>query len=276
MSKTPSPLRYPGGKTQLYNFLLELFKDNGIRNGAYCEPFAGGAGLAIKLLLEKKVKRIIINDFDLAIYAIWYSIINHTSEFCDLIEKTPITIKEWNKQKEIYAKKDNNDILSLGFATFFLNRTNVSGVIKGGLIGGKKQSGKYKIDSRFNKVKLIDKIQNIAQMRNAIDLYNIDAKEFLLLKEINNSDVFINIDPPYVNKGSQLYTNFFKKEDHLALYESIIKLSNNWILTYDETDFIKNIYKDYRSSILDLKYNIGKNKQNKEYIFFSNNLKIPS
>ena len=170
MPFTPSPLRYPGGKTQLYAVVKEILYRNSIAGGTYIEPFAGGAGLAIKLLLNGDVNHIVINDYDKAIYSTWYSIINHTDEFCEAINRSKLTMEEWNYHKERFNKSQN--ILELGFSTFYLNRTNVSGVIKGGVIGGKEQKGNYKIDARFNKEGLIKRIIKISEKKENITISN--------------------------------------------------------------------------------------------------------
>lgn len=196
MPTTLSPLRYPGGKSQMTKFVDHLLQFNNIAGATYIEPFAGGAGIAIELLLKNKVTNIIINDFDIAIFAMWYSILNHTNDFIQLILETPINMREWYKKKEIYLNKDELELLELGFATFFLNRTNNSGIITGGPIGGHDQSGKYKLDCRFNKAALIKKVSDISKMRHAISVYNYDAVVLInnVIKEkmdIQNTFIFL-------------------------------------------------------------------------------------
>ena len=151
MPSTYSPLRYPGGKTKFYSYVRDILDCNGLLGETYIEPFAGGAGLALKLLLNDDVKRIVINDFDPAIYCFWYSILQNPEAFCDLIMTVPLTQEEWKRQRQIYLEQDISEPLRLGFATFFLNRTNVSGVVNGGMIGGKNQSGPFKLDARDRK-----------------------------------------------------------------------------------------------------------------------------
>ena len=240
------------------------------------EPFAGGAGLALKLLLNKDVSRIIINDFDPAIYSFWYGILNETDEFCNRIYEIPLTINEWNRQRNIYMKMDIANEVELGFATFYLNRTNISGVIKGGVIGGKQQSGKYKLDARFNKKTLINKIKNIAKYKDQIVLLNYDAKELLKTRNLRRFyKTFINIDPPYVKKGAQLYENAFTETDHKQLYELVKMCNRKWIVTYDVCPFVADLYKNYRSSYLDVTYSVKSSKKANEYIFFSDNIVLP-
>lgn len=177
MPSTYSPLRYPGGKSKFYDYIREILKCNNLIGETYIEPFAGGAGLALKLLFNNDVKRIVINDFDPAIYSFWYSILYETDAFCGLIDSTPITLDEWKNQRNIYMDNSDYTSLKLGFATFYLNRTNVSGVIKGGVIGGQEQTGTYKMDARFNKENLIKKIMKISGYRDQIVLLKQDAKE---------------------------------------------------------------------------------------------------
>lgn len=272
--KSYSPLRYPGGKGQIYNVVLDILQKNNLIGCTYIEPFAGGAGIAIRLLLEKKVKKIIINDIDRSIYALWYSILYFTEEFIKKIENTSIDIDEWQRQKNIQKNKDSASILDLGFSTLFLNRTNRSGIIKGGVIGGKNQNGNYKMDCRFNKQKIIELIEEIAANRKKIEIYNVDAKEFInLIKRKKNK--FFFIDPPYFTKGKDLYTNFFNDSDHAGLANFIQeKLSDQPILiSYDKCCEIENLYRRYDRKIFLLNYSV-QNKKKGEEIFFYNNIEI--
>ena len=157
MTNTPSPLRYPGGKTKLYYYVKSIIEANNLLGETYIEPFAGGSGLALKLLLNNDVNRIVINDLDPAIYAFWYCTLHNPEEMCNFIKTVPLTVTEWDRQHEIYVNYQNYSQLKLAQATLFLNRVNVSGVITGGIIGKRDQTGKYKMDARFNREKLIKK-----------------------------------------------------------------------------------------------------------------------
>ncbi|HGY1012549.1 TPA: DNA adenine methylase [Aeromonas salmonicida subsp. smithia] len=249
-----SPLRYPGGKSKLTAYVLETMKLNHLEGAAYVEPFAGGCAIAWYLLLNGHSKKVYINDLDPAIHAFWYSVLYKTDELCELIDSTPVTIDEWHRQREVYRQK-TGDYLKLGFATFFLNRTNRSGIIKAGVIGGLDQSGNYKLDCRFNKVVLIEQIKAIAARRNDIRLTNLDATQFI---EEHIPDIegpaFINIDPPYYVKGKGLYQNFFEHNDHYRLFESIKRIKHPWIVTYDNTPEICGIYAEYSPEAFHLTY----------------------
>ncbi|MBA2175973.1 DNA adenine methylase [Halobacillus locisalis] len=279
MPVTDSPLRYPGGKTQLKKFIIDLLDSNSfIDTPKYVEPFAGGAGLALSLLYKEKVSEIHINDYDFNIYSIWYSILNETSKFIKLIEETPIDLENWKRQKEVVMGSEHHNTLDVGFATFFLNRTNVSGIISGGPIGGKSQTGKNKIDCRFTKENLIKKINKISRYKEKIHLTNKNAEDLILndLSEMNSSDTFIFFDPPYYTQGKKLYTNYFLHEDHVTLGNAIDTLTKfKWITTYDNKDAIKNIYKNYSIRKYSLNYSANHVRKANELLIHSDHVVLP-
>ncbi|KYM49764.1 hypothetical protein A2U11_10095 [Fusobacterium necrophorum subsp. funduliforme] len=277
--KSLSPLRYPGGKAKIYNVILRLFNSNNIVDPIYIEGFAGGSGLALLLLKNHIVKKLILNDIDKGIYSFWYSVLNYTSEFCDLIRDVPISLEERVLQKEIYKSKDTifleekEQMLKLALATFYLNRVNRSGILKGGVIGGNLQEGKYKMDCRFNKKNLILKIKEIAGMKDRIEFYNMDILDFKK-SVIDNIDEekFIFFDPPYYQKGPELYTNFYKHTNHFELFEEIKTLNQHWIVTYDNCEQIKNMYSTFKSKEFNIKYSLNNKKVAEEVMFFSNSI----
>ena len=275
MPLTPSPLRYPGGKTKLYNYVKSIIEVNNLIGETYIEPFAGGAGLAIKLLLNNDVKRIVINDLDPAIYAFWRCVLDNPDEMCDFVNTVSLTVDEWDKQHNVYVNPLQHSKLELAQATLFLNRTNVSGVITGGVIGKRDQTGKYKIDARFNREELIKKIRVISNLSNKIDLYNLDAITFLQTELRHYYKVFINFDPPYVVKGGQLYKNSFTEDNHRLLRDQIAKCNRKWMVTYDMCDLVANLYSKFRGSLVDIYYSANGAKKAKEYVFFSDNIILP-
>ena len=272
-----SPLRYPGGKNRLSKFISKICVDNDI-DGHYIEPFAGGASVALYLLIEKKVNEITINDFDKSIYAFWYSVLKNTTKLCKLIEQTPITIDEWKKQKEIQKNKNKKkySILKLGFSTLFLNRTNFSGIITGGPLGGIKQTGNYKIDCRFNKKEIIKRIKRISQEKDKINLYNLDALELIqkIKQKSSVKKTIFYFDPPYYLKGSTLYLNSYTDRDHKNLSEAIKKIKNiYWIVSYDNTNEINKLYSWVeKKEYFNLKHFAHHTKEGKEVLFFNENL----
>lgn len=271
-----SPLRYPGGKRKLAEFVRDAVIMNDIQGGTYVEPFAGGASVALFLLINEYVNQIIINDIDRSIYSFWYCVLNHTDELCEKIEHTRITIEEWERQKNIQFKKEHANIIDLAFSTFFLNRTNRSGIIKGGVIGGKSQSGDWKMDVRFNKKDLVGRIRKISLYRDRISLYCTDSIAFVdnILPNVDEHTL-IYFDPPYYNQGSALYVNHFTHEDHEKLASYIKSLTCKWMLTYDYTPKIIEMYRNFEKRLLTLSYTASQKVKGNEMIAFSNNFNIP-
>ncbi len=271
-----SPLRYPGGKRNFVPFFLNVFNNSSLEISTYYELYAGGAGAALELLLKGNVKKIILNDADYHIYAFWFSILNHTEAFLRKIENTIISIEEWKKQKEIYRNFTQEDIVSVGFSAFFLNRTNRSGILSNaGPIGGINQDGNYTLDVRFNKKNLSSLINIISTYRDKITLYNEDAIALMkkLENELQEKSSFIFLDPPYFEKGKDLYLNFYKLENHTNLKSYLEEhLHWNWILSYDNCSSIRRLYKNFPKRIFKIKYSLQDKKQAKEIVIFSESL----
>ena len=278
MPITPSPLRYPGGKTKLYNIVRHIVNQNALCGCTYVEPFGGGAGLALKLLYAGDVSRIVINDADCMVYSFWYAVLNHTDALCSFVADTKISVETWLRMRNLcYGGGDGVSTLELAQATLFLNRVNVSGILKGGLIGGMQQQGKYKLDARFNREEIIKKIQKVAERKEHIFLTGMDIFDFL------KSDIFqrscgvrslVNFDPPYYGKGKSLYNKYFEEDDHRKLREAIGKLQGNWILTYDDCEFIRKLYEDYPKVSLNVSYGTRVGVVARELMFYSRGLSV--
>lgn len=271
MSIYYSPLRYPGGKNCIFPFVSDLFYENNFIGINYAEPYAGGAGLALRLLFEGYVDHIYINDLDTSIYTFWESILEKPDDFCKWISEVKIDIRNWNKYKEIQQNVNSVDPFELAKSTFFLNRTNVSGVIKGGVIGGQEQYGKYKIDARFNKNDLINRIQNIAKLSSRITISNLDGLVFAGKMNRKKEDIFIYIDPPYFQKGADLYMNFYSKNDHKKLSKYIHSIQKKWMVSYDNHDFILNLYAEQNKVLYQLSQSAS-NRVGDEVLIFSEDL----
>lgn len=266
-----SPLRYPGGKTCIYKFMTSLLEENDMVGTNYAEPYAGGAGLALRLMMDEYVNNIFINDLDPSIYAFWYVAINNPDDLCRWIETVEINVQQWEKYKEVQRNYKTADVLELAKSTFFLNRTNVSGVISGGPIGGLNQKGKYKIDVRFNKSELIKRLTDISRFSSRIHLSNHDGLDFLSTIDKRSEDVFIYLDPPYYQKGSDLYMNAFKNEDHQALADKVHELHKNWIVSYDNHEFILNLFKNEKKVLYQLSQ-CASNRIGDEVVIFDNRI----
>jgi len=270
-----SPLRYPGGKGRLGPWLGELIRYNRISGGWYVEPYAGGAGAALYLLLDGYVDHIVINDLDPLVYAFWWAVLNDTDTLLRLIDKTPVTIDSWRQQKKVHACPERYSTTEVGFATFFLNRTNRSGILTGGVIGGQKQTGRYKIDARFNKQELSRRIERIALRRRHISLYQLDALELLdgLVNDLPKKSL-IYLDPPYYTKGNLLYKSFYQDDDHVRIAQVVSSLQKPWVLTYDDCEPIRLLYKDRPLVKLTIPYSTTTDRQVGEEVLFYGNITL--
>ena len=278
-----TPLRYPGGKTQLYNFVAQIIKDNHYTTLA--EPCAGGANLSLSLLQNKIIDHAIINDFDKGIYSLFFNILERPQKLITKIEQVPFDVytpyqpcilEYYKKVKEHYTANYNNYAntnLDLAFEFLFLNRTNYSGIISGRQIGGLTQDGKYKLNCRFNKKTLIKKINLIHSLKDKITLYNQDVNSLLNNLQLNNQTLAF-IDPPYVQQGNSLYNLGFTTGQHKQLADTINHLSTPYLVTYDDDELIQTIYPHSHLYHYALKYSSNNKNKGKHFELMIANPKI--
>jgi len=278
MSQYRTPLRYPGGKQKIAPFIRELLAENKLLGGHYAEPYAGGAGVAIELLLNGDVSHIHLNDACYAVYAFWKSILSKPDEFCRRVSGASLTIKEWRRQQDIIKRQSEFDMLDVGFSMFYLNRCNRSGIISGGVIGGLAQTGNWKIDARFSRNDLIRRIEAIALNKSKITVTHADAEDFIIkhLPKLPQTSL-VYCDPPYFHKADRLYLNHYSEKDHDRIAQVIqTKLALPWLVSYDKTPEILGFYKKQRTVTYSLQYNAAKAYLGTEVFFFSPELIVPA
>lgn len=273
-----SPLRYPGGKAPFAPFIAKIMERNNVTGGHYLEPYAGGAGVALDLLFHGHASHIHINDADPAVYAFWFSATKHPAELLDLLESTPITMEEWFRWRAILREDRDASIVEKGFATLFMNRTNRSGILKAGVIGGKSQNGNYKLDARFKKDVITSRIREIAKRQNDISVYCEDS--LCLLNRCSGflpKQSLIYLDPPYYAKGKGLYRNYYEHDDHAAIAKVIQqkKFKWPWVVSYDNVEEICAMYRMSQSLSYGLNYTAQRRYVGNEVMFFSQNLTVP-
>ncbi|MBI5178149.1 MAG: DNA adenine methylase [Nitrospinae bacterium] len=277
MPTSYTPLRYPGGKSRLANFIKLIIRTNRLGDVHYVEPYAGGGGLALSLLFHGYARAIYLNDINKAIYAFWFSAKNHSDDLCKRIDQVKVTMKEWEKQQQVFRNAGSHTLQDLGFAALFLNRTNRSGILSGGVIGGKGQTGKWKIDARFNKATLKEKIRTIARYKQRIHLYNLDAFEFIkdVIPSIRKNGL-VYLDPPYFVKGQDLYENFYNAEDHVTLATLVREhISHPWVISYDNAPTIRKLYSGFHRITYGIPYCAGEHYEGSELMCFSPGLRVP-
>jgi DNA adenine methylase len=278
VNRGASPLRYPGGKACLYDIATSILRENDLIQRNYVEPYSGGCGLALNLLFEGHVAHVHLNDLDRAVWAFWKAAVEHTDALVGRIEAAEITVGEWERQRAVQARKSDVDVVELGFSTFYLNRTNRSGIVhSGGIIGGKSQLGPYKLDCRFNKSDLVSRIRRVAKYRNRISVYNEDAEQFLgRLGDSIPATSVTYVDPPYYVKGSQLYQNAYRKSDHERIAVRLDALNSPWLLTYDNVPPIRHLYNSFPCVEIDIGYSAQVKRRGSEVLVLSKHLRFPT
>jgi DNA adenine methylase len=272
-----TPLRYPGGKGKLAAYVKVLIKCNKLLDGEYVEPYPGGAAIAFELLFHEYVSRVHINDISRPVFAFWNSVLNNPEELCKRVRNTELTVSSRVKQKTIFANQNDFGEIDVGFAAFFLNRVNRSGILNGGVIGGREQTGPWKIDARFNKDELIYRIESIAKMRNRIQLSHLDALDFLKINCAQwPSKTLIYLGPPYYEKGRDLYYDFYRHEDHEEVRRFVAEnlVDKFWIVSYDDANPIRELYKGYRRRSYKIGYSARESREGTEIMFFGDRLQI--
>lgn len=277
MSRYKTPLRYPGGKQKLAPFIREIICENSLHGGHYVEPYAGGAGVAIELLLSGEMERIHLNDSCPGVYAFWQSVLSNSDELCRRISRASMTIDEWRRQQYIFLHQSEFEQIDVGFSVFYLNRCNRSGILSAGVIGGLKQDGEWKMDARFPRNELICRVEAIASRKSAITIKNWDAEKFIL-KYVPKlpENTLVYCDPPYFRKADRLYLNHYKPEDHARIAQVIQQVTKrHWVVSYDGAQEILKHYSLRRSFLYSLQYNAAKAYKGTEVFFFSDSLWLP-
>ncbi len=271
----PSPLRYPGGKGKITNFIKLLFLENDLLGSEYVEVYAGGASVALSLLFEEFASHVHINDLNRSVHCFWHVALSRPDDLCRRILETEVSPSEWHRQKAIQIA-DDADELDLAFSTFFLNRTSRSGILEGGMIGGVDQTGYWKVDARYNKRDLVRRVHKIGRFASRISVTRLDGADYIRNVLPSIRDGFVYLDPPYFEKGQRLYENFYKYEDHAEIAGLVRAMkSPNWVVSYDCVPELLELYAGFPSLQYDLSYSARDRYRGSEVMFFSPVLVLP-
>ena len=266
-----SPLRYPGGKRFLTGRIAQLISQNGMKNQPYCEPFSGGAAVGLTMLNNMTISRFHLNDLDTPLYLFWKAVLDDTENLISAIRNTPVDIPEWRRQREIHQRADASNPFELGFATFFMNRCNRSGISQASPIGGYAQKGKWKVDARFNRRTLEQRVQRVAEMRDRIQLTNLDAIE--LMEGLEPCGTFVYLDPPYCSNGERLYQHSYKQQDHRKLAEYVLTHPGlAWAMSYDKHPLTQELYAECQIEKIVLGYSLQKKRVEQEILIIPNHM----
>jgi DNA adenine methylase len=271
-----SPLRYPGGKGRLAPYISTLMSWQDPLPEIYAEPFAGGAGVALKLLVDGDVDRIHINDLNPGIAAFWRAVFDAPEEFADMIDSEDVSLDAWHRWRDVYLNPEGVDDLSLGFATFFLNRTNRSGILTARPIGGLDQAGTWKIDARFNRPNLSGRVRFLGDFAARVTVTELDARVMIRSLGEEASRYFVYVDPPYLVQGDQLYMSGLSADDHQGVADALAETDARWLLTYDaDARVTATLYATHRCLEFDIRHNAHRNHLGQEYAVFAPNLVVP-
>ncbi|MQA82636.1 MAG: DNA adenine methylase [Streptosporangiales bacterium] len=272
-----SPLRYPGGKGRLAPFVADLIRSQSRRPAEYAEPFAGGAGAALRLLVDEHVRRVHINDLNPGIAAFWRCVFFDTELFAKWIECKEVTLDAWHEHRATYESPHGKSDIEIGFAAFFLNRCNRSGILNARPIGGLEQEGRWKIDARFNRENLAHRVRSLGQYHRRVRVTQLDARDFLDSLDASIEEVLVYVDPPYLVQGDALYMDSLSEEDHAALASQLRRSNLQWFLTYDAHERVTS---ELYSGLRTVQFNIAHTAQvqhvGSEYAVFGDSLTIPA
>lgn len=273
----PSPLRYPGGKAFIATFLSDVILLNNLEGGFYAEPYCGGAGAGLSLLFDGVVSELYLNDADPAVYSFWHAVTAHNKDFVLRVMSVDLSVKEWEKQRDVY--REGRIGFDLGFALFFLNRSSRSGIIKNsGPIGGFDQHGRFKIDARFNRDDLAERILRIGRNASRLMPYHMDGVDFIGQIEARHAADrrgMMFVDPPYYEKGASLYMNHFSDDDHVALFKVLRNTKVPWILTYDNAERVRELYGDLNHAVYSIHYSAAAVRNETEFIAAREGINVP-
>jgi DNA adenine methylase len=249
---------------------------NGLGRLAIAEPFAGGAGASLSLLFQEETPEIFINDADPAIHDLWWSILRRSAGFQALLRRTRVNMTEWRRQREVYRSSRGRSRLSRGFAAFYLNRTNRSGIIPdGGPIGGLDQSGPWKLGARFTRGALLERCARVAEYRDRIHESGLDGLDFISGLSLNST--MLLIDPPYYVKGKMLYMNGLDDDYHVALAAKLRAIQDAvWVLTYDDCPAVRRMYRGWaRVRPFGLRYSAADHRSGRELMITPKWMQLP-
>lgn len=268
-----SPLRYPGGKGRIAPFVAQLLEAQPRRPSIYVEPFAGGAGVALRLLHDEYVDEVVLNDLDPGIAAFWRSVFDQPMELIELVRSRMPSLDEWHRQRTVYVEKSAGD-LELGFATLFLNRTNRSGILTARPIGGLEQTGKWPLGARWKPEQLEDRIRRSARYSTRVTICEDDGIA-VTTRYLGDSETFVYADPPYMGKADGLYLDTLGRDDHQRL-AATLRGADRWLLTYDTHSEVLDLYQGLRCAVFGIKHTAAIQHIGSEYAVFPDSLVVPS
>lgn len=275
----PSPLRYPGGKYLLATYVSCVLEENFLTGCTFYEPYAGGASVSIELLKRGFISEAVLVERDPLIYSFWHSVFHDTDALCEALQRIRVTIQTWKRFQPLRDVTrpfgSQYTRLQLGIAGLFFNRTNFSGIVGAGPIGGLTQTSEYGIGCRFNADKIIRQIQAVAQHRKKVRVQFGDALGYLRrnAEALSTRFNFVYVDPPYYAQGKKLYRYYYEDSDHVALATYMREQGYPWLMSYDDHPRIRALYDTVGIQPIYLDYKAKSSRNARELLI--SNLVIP-
>lgn len=244
-----SPLRYPGSKRRLANYIAHTLELNDLEPQLYVEPFAGGASVALQLLTEERVEQIILADLDPLVAAFWQTVFWDTEWLVHRVRRIAVTVRNWRHFHRAIPRTRRERAI----ACLFLNRTSYSGIMAhdAGPIGGYQQASAYAIDCRFPRERLVDRIRAVGALRDRVaHVWSCSWQQTLARVErmqavgtLPKRDAFYYLDPPFFEKASALYAKWFTDDDHKTFRDRVLRIRRaKWLISYDAAPRVRELY----------------------------------
>lgn len=247
-----SPLRYPGSKRKMIPAIRQLIEANEPPPKLFVEPFCGGGSVSLGLLELDAVETVLLADLDPLVSAFWSEATKNGEALVKDMRKLDVTVDQWDYWRKVQPRSDRCRALKC----LFLNRTTFSGIVgsNAGPIGGRAQKSEYKIDCRFNKDALADRILNVKRLADEGRIIGvlssrwqstIEGARWRAAEYEPKATVFY-LDPPYIQKAEKLYELAFAEHDHESLASHLLATEHRWILSYDAEPLIRRLYSGIR------------------------------
>lgn len=239
LDKRLSPLRYPGGKSKLANFIYSKLQESNKKT--LISPYTGGASVELALLNAGVIEKLVLNDLDFGVYSLFWTIQNAPYELIDRLKIKKPTHKDYFEAQSLIRNDYKGcNVFDAAWAMLIVNRLAYSGIFKANPLGG-RYGTQEELLSRWNPKELSNRIERIHSLSDRFEIYNLDACE--LIEEFYWGDNVILIDPPYVQKGKQLYRHYYEDTDHIRLSSLLESLYHGFagadiLICYDNDPLI--------------------------------------
>lgn len=249
-----SPLRYPGGKSRAVSKIVKFLPKDILE---YREPFVGGGSLFIYMKQKYPDIKIKINDKNKDVYCFWKVVRDNNDNLIKGIKEIKKNCKDgrelfYNLRDQLRYNKISDFERAVNF--FILNRISFSGLTTSG--GYSKEAFKKRFTS--------SSIQRVEMLKEIMKDVIITHGDYSNLLNGIKEDVLIYLDPPYFSseksklygKNGDLHSNF----DHQTFKENVLACKHNILITYDNSNLIKKMYKEIKDfNLFPLNFQYGMN-----------------